>query len=180
MSPNGKYSTEMHTASGGYSYFKQVYSYKPAAFETVIENKASGYELGDSLIPLSKEALYTIRSHEFHNMVLEVDHRFHDFGNPEIIEVDGMKAYRLNAKDELNNDCTLFFDIKTGLFSALHFQNPADAKETIKTKFSDWKNVKDLLLPHHVDIDQSGKKYTFDFTKVIINSPDFYYKNVKK
>jgi len=180
ISPNGKYTTEIHTSQGDYSYFKQVYSYKTAAFEALIENKASGYVLGDSLIPLSKEALNTIRRHEFHNLILEVDHRFHDFGKPENIEMDGMKTYRLNTKDELNNECSLFFEIKTGLLSALHFQNPSDAKEIIKTKFSDWKNVKDILLPHHVDIDQSGKKYMFHFTKVIINSPDFRYKNVKK
>ena len=43
VSPNGKYSTEIYTDSGGYSYFKQVYSYKPTPFEAVIENKDSGY-----------------------------------------------------------------------------------------------------------------------------------------
>lgn len=180
MSPKGKYTTEIHTASPGYSYFKQVYSYKPAAFEAVIENKTQGYVIGDSIKSLPKEAVYTIRSHEFHNIIFEVDQRFHDFEKPENIEADGMKAYRLKAKDELKNECTLFFDIKTGLLSALHFQNPADAKEIIKIKLSIWKKLQDLLLPQHVDIDQSGKKYTFDFTKVIFNSPDFHYKNVKK
>jgi hypothetical protein len=180
ISPNGKYTTEIHTAQGDYSYFKQVYSYKPVAFEAVIENKTNGYVPGDSIKPLPKEAVYTIRSHEFHNMVLEVNQRFHDFGKPENIKADGVKAYRLKAKDELNNECLLFFDVKTGLLAAIHFQNPADAKEVIKTKFSNWKKLQNLLLPQHVDIDQSGKKYTFDFTKVIFNSPDFHYKNVKK
>ena len=180
ISQNGKYTTEIHAARGGYSYFKQVYSYKPAAFEAIIENKTNGYVFGDSIKSLPPEAVYTIRSHEFHNMVLEVNQRFHDFEKPENIEADGMKAYKLKAKDELNNECTLFFDVKTGLLSALHFQNPADAKEIIIIIFSSWRKLQNLLLPQHVDIDQSGKKYTFDFTKVIFNSPDFHYKNVKK
>lgn len=180
ISPKGKYTTEIHTASPGYSYFKQVYSYKPGSFEAVIENKTNGYVIGDSIKPLAKEAVYAIRSHEFHNMVLEVDQRFHDYGKPENIKADGMKAYRLKAKDELNNECTLFFDVDTGLLSALHFQNPDSTKEIIKIKFSNWKKLQYLLLPQHVDIDQAEKLYTFDFTKVIFNSPDFHYKNIKK
>jgi hypothetical protein len=173
MSPNGKYTTKIHTASGGYSYFKQVYSYKPKPFEAVIENKASGYVLGDSIKLLPKEAVYTIRSHEFHNMVFEVDQRFHDFVKPERVDTGGVNAYRLKAKDELNNECLLFFDVKTGLLSALHFQNPTDAKEIIPVKFSNWKKQQGLLLPLHIDIKQADKSYSFDFKKLLFNSKEF-------
>jgi hypothetical protein len=180
ISPNGKYTTEIHTAQDGYSYFKQVYSYRPVTFEAVIENKTNGYVIGDSIKPMSREAIYTIRGHEFHNIQLEVDQRFHDLGEPEIMETNSMKTCQLKAKDELNNDCLLLFDVKTGLLSAIHFQNPDSTKEIIKTSFSNWKKVQELLLPHHVDIDQSGKLYSFDFTNISFNSPDFKYRNVKK
>ncbi|MBK8282883.1 MAG: hypothetical protein IPK94_22800 [Saprospiraceae bacterium] len=43
ISPDGKYTTEIHTAVEGYSFFKQVYSYKPASFEAVIKKKTKGY-----------------------------------------------------------------------------------------------------------------------------------------
>jgi len=177
VSPSGKYSTEIHTASGGYSYFKQVYSYKPKPFEAVIRNKTEGFIVTDSMITLSKEAVSVIRGHEFQNIVLEVGQRFHDFEKPEKIDSGGVKAYRIMAKDELNNKCLLFFDLKTGLLSAIHSQNPDDIKEVIKIKFSNWQKVQGLLLPHHVDIDQSGKIYAFEFTKIIFNSPDFKKKN---
>lgn len=150
MSPNGKYSTEIYTAFGGYSYVKQVYSYKPTAFEAVIENNTSGCIIGVSIQPLSKEAIHAIRSHEFQNIILDVDQRFHDFGSPEIKEFEGTKEYRLQAKDNLNNECSLFFNVGTGLLSAIHFRNPDSSKEIIKTKFSNWKNQQDLLLPFHV------------------------------
>ena len=180
ISPNGKYTTEIHTVSGGYSYFKQIYTYKPTPFEAVIENKVNGYVIGDSIKPLSKEAICAIRSHEFHNMILEVDQRFHDLEKPEMIKADVVKTYSIKAKDELNNACKLFFDVKTGLLSAIHFQNSDSTKEIIKTRFSNWKKVQEILLPHHVDIDQSGKMYSFDFTSIHFNDPDFNYKKVKK
>lgn len=173
MSPDGKYSTEIHIASGGYSYFKQVYSYKPKPFEAVIRNKTKGFIVADSMITLSKELISVIRGHEFQNIVLEVDQRFHNFEKPVRIDTGEIKLYRVKAKDELNKDCLLFFDLKTGLLSAIHSQNPGDSNEVIKINFSNWKKVQDMLLPHHVDIDQGGKVYTFDFTKVIFNNPDF-------
>jgi len=90
VSPNGNYTTEIQTATNGYSYFKQVFSYKPESFEAVIENKTSGYSIGDSLKPLSKESLSVIRGHEFQNIVLEVNQRFHDFELIENEEKDGI------------------------------------------------------------------------------------------
>jgi hypothetical protein len=173
MSPNGKYTTEIHTASGGYSYFKQVYSYKTEPFEAVVRNKTEGFSVADSMIKLSKETISVIRGHEFQNLVLEVDQRFHDFEKPERIDTGGVKAYRVKAKDELYNECLLFFDVNTGLLSAIHSRNPDDTNAVIKIRFSNWKKVQDLQLPHHVDINQSGKIYAFDFTKIIFNSPEF-------
>ncbi len=121
-----------------HSYFKQVYSYKPNPFEAVIENKDSGYILVDSLIALSKETISMIRGHEFQHIILEVDKRYHDFERPGTAEIKGKKVYWIKAKDELNNTCSLFFDPKMGLLSAIHFQNPADLNEVIEIEFSNW------------------------------------------
>ncbi len=173
VSPNGNYTTEIHTDSGGYSYFKQVYSYKPKPFEAVIGHKDSGYIVGDSLIALSKAEIAMIRGHEFQNIILEVDKRFHDFDKPERIDSGGLKAYRIKAKVELNKACLLFFDLQTGMLSAIHSQNPADPKEVIEIEFSDWQEQQGLLLPEHVAIKQGEKRYSFDFTKLLFNSPDF-------
>ncbi len=178
VSPNGKYSTEIHTASSGYSYFKQLYSYKPKPFEAVIENKDSGFIIDDTLIPLSKETISMIRGHEFQNIILKVDKRYHDFEKPGTAEIKGKKVHWIKAKDELNNRCSLYFDPKTGLLSAIHFQNPAHLNEVIEIEFSDWQEQQGLLLPKHVAIKQGEKHYSFDFTKLLFNSPDF--KKVKK
>ncbi|MGB5007919.1 MAG: hypothetical protein WBO39_13355, partial [Ferruginibacter sp.] len=166
ISPDGKYTTEIHTASDGYSYFKQVYSYKPELFEAVIENKIRGFSISDSVKPLSTEAVYTTRGHEFHNMVLELDKRFHDFERPVKIERDREKMYEVKAKDELNHSCSLFFDQNTGLLTALQIQNPGDVHEVLNIKFSNWKKIQGLLMPCKVTIDQSGKVYSFNFTKL--------------
>lgn len=175
-SPNGKYTTEIHTASGDYSYFRQVYSYKPAVFEAVIRNRKSGYRIDDPGKPLSDISVYTIRGHAFINMILEADRRFHDFGETTTTQTGDRESYQLKAKDELNHDCFLFIDVKTRLLSAIHLQNPEETREIIKISFSGWKAVQQLLLPHQVTIDQGGKIYSFNFTRIVFNSPGFQIK----
>lgn len=180
VSPDGKYTTEIHTASDGYTYFKQVYSYNPELFEAVIENKIRGFSISDSVKPLSKEVVYTIRGHAFQNIVLEQDKWFHDFERPVKTERDGLKMYEVKAKDELNHPCLIFFDHDSMLLTALHIQNPGDVHEVLKIKFSNWKKIQGILMPCKVTIDQSGKVYSFNFTKLRFNSPDFKYKSVNK
>lgn len=177
-SPGGSYTTEIHTASGGYSYFKQKYSYKPNVYEAVIRNKTSGIQLTDPGNRLNRETVYTIRGHEFINMILEIDQRFHNFQEPEMVEADKVKSYRLKAKDELDHPCYLFFDMKTDLLTSLHFQDPVNEKEIIVIKFTGWKKVQGLQVPHHVEIKQGEKLFTFNMVKILFNDPGFQEKEV--
>lgn len=179
ISPNGNYTTEIHTASNGYSYFNQVFSYKSESFEAVVVNKTFGYSIGDSLKPLSRESLSVIRGHEFQNIVLEVNQRFHDFEWLENYERDLVYKRKLKTKDELENPCFLFFDSNANLLTEIHFSNPSEENEFIKIKFSNWKRIDKVQLPYHIAINQSEKIYSFDYTRLILNSPDFKYKNLK-
>jgi len=58
-------------------------------------------------------------------------------------------------------------------------QNPEETKEIIKISFSGWKEVEKLLLPHQVTIDQGGKIYSFNFTRIMFNSPGFQIKRIR-
>jgi len=180
ISPDGKYTTEIHTAVEGYSFFKQVYSYKPETFEAVIEKRIKGYSFFDSVRPLSREAVYSIRSHEFQNIVLELNERYHDFEVPTKGKIAATLVNQVKAKDELNHPCLLSFDHDTRLLTAIEIQNPDTLNEVLTIKFSNWKKIENLLMPYLVTIDQSGKYYVFNFIKLQFNSPDFKYKLVNE
>ena len=117
------------------------------------------------IIPLSKEDVYTIRSHEFQNIVLELNTRYHDFEGPTKVQIDGIPVDQVNAKDELSHPCILSFDHNTSLLTSLEIQNPGTINEVLTIKFSNWKKIENLLMPYHVVIDQSGKNYVFNFIK---------------
>lgn len=173
-SPQGSYTTEVQTTSKGYGYFKQVYSYRPKAFEAVTKGVREGFQVdSDKIEKLPENAIYAIRTHYFHHLILNIKQFFHQFEKAEVVEINGKKVYRVKAKDELNQDCWLFFDVNRGFLTAFHIQNPDNKEEIIKTEFSEWKEVESLQLPYHLEIDQNGKIYSFDFSQIIINNPRF-------
>lgn len=173
VSPRGKYSTEIHTAAGGYSYFKQVYSFKPTPFEAVIEKKDTGHIIGDTVSPLSKVMIAMVRGHEFYTIILEADKRFHSFEQPILADSGTRKLYQIKAKDEWEYECVLFFEQETSRLSAIHSRNPAAPEEIIEISFSGWQAQQGFILPRQVTIKQGGQYYSFDFVKVLFNSPGF-------
>ena len=172
-SPAGNYTTELHVTTNEYSFFKQVYTYKPAPFEAITKGVSKGFLIGKTNEAMPPNMVYVIRSHHFHNAILEIKRRFHDFEPAQVVQAGGKTYYQIKAKDELNHECSLLFDQETKLLVEFHIQNPENAQEIIKTRFRDWRTVQGLLLPHHLEIDQNGKIFTFDFVKIAINSPDF-------
>lgn len=175
--PNGAYTTEVHTHRNGYGYFKQVYSYRDIPFEIITRGTSSGFIPGKPEEVISPNTVYAIRSHHFHNVILEVQQRFHDFESTQLVTISGHDFFQIKAKDELNHPCSLFFDLATHRLEAFHIQNPDNLPEILKIRFSDWRNIQGLTLPHHLEIEQGDKVFTFDFVRITLNAPDFLEKS---
>lgn len=170
-SPKGAYTTELHSDTTGYTFFKQKYSFNKDSFVRVVQNR--GKELGGIANPVSPETAFTIRSHEFMSILLELNKRFYDFKLADTLLPARREAYMLGAKDELGHDCWLHIDSTTLLLKDIRFQNPGNAAEMITTTFSAWRTVNGLNFPHHIEFTQGGGTYTFDIKTLKINDPGF-------
>lgn len=175
QSPQGTYSTEVHSGPDDYTYFKQVYTYRDKPFEGIVVYLDSGFQVrADSLLPLSASAIQIIKGHEFHEILVELQQRFHAFQEPEsMILYDKPYYYRVSALDKLNKPVELFFNGLDYTMDVLTVRNPEDSTEIIRIEYSDRRKVQGFILPMHVEIIQGDKRFVFDYTSVKINDSDF-------
>lgn len=175
QSPEGGYTTEIHSMKDDYTYFKQVYSYRDIPFEAVVLRIDTGFQIhtDSSHTGLSAAAIHIIKGHEFHEILFELNKRFHQFGEPESVMEESMKLFRVSAVDMQNNPVDLFFHQQAGTLESMSFVNPDDSKEVIRITFSNRKQIQGILLPMHVEILQGEKQFSFDYTSVKINGVDF-------
>lgn len=175
QSPEGNYATEIHSGKDDYTYFKQVYSYRDEPFVAVVHTLDSGFQINpdSTFTSLSRNTIYALKSHEFHEILFDLSNRFHQFKEPELIVEQNEKLYRVDALDALSNPIELFFDQDTGLLHGLTMRNPDNMEEIIRVTYSNPKQIQGMLLPMHVGILQGDKQYIFDYTHVKINGEDF-------
>jgi hypothetical protein len=172
--PNGNYTTEIYSATGGRLIFKQVRANGDTYFGQTNgpifwtkDEKNNDFALAD------EKAALAWRTHEFQTLAMEIDRRFRDFVLAGEENFDGKTALKLKMTDEIGNPAEAFFDHDTKLLLGFAIQNPFSAQpEQIRTVINEWKPVGGLKLPSKVTVTDKQGDFVLNFREISLNKLD--------
>ncbi len=166
--PLGTYTTELHSDLKGYTFFKQIYSYREQNYIAIAYSDSTGYSIADdTLSSLSDESIYTIKGHEFHKIALFPEYYFYP--------LCGAECDTLHTKDKLGNPATLYFDEQQRL-QVMKFLNPFNLEESIEVFYREYELKEGHWIATNIEIIQDRKDtYEFQFSEISFNDPNFSY-----
>lgn len=168
IGPNGKYQTEIHSAKGSKTIFRQIKENKPDYIGIV--NGTTYWTKGNELAVSNDKFAFAWRSHEVQWIATHLTERFHDIkfiGNEKFA---GKQAVKFSATDELNKTTYLFFEKTTNMFLGLINLSPFNEnQETIRLTINTWKKIGKLLLPSKVTYSDKQGEFILNFHTIKIN-----------
>ncbi|WP_420628855.1 hypothetical protein [Candidatus Leptofilum sp.] len=173
-SPHGDYTTEIQSARQQRLHFLQTWPGMPP-FSGIVNSE---YAWGDDpetggVRPLAKASIAMLRGHEFQMMPLTLPDYFGQMAIGAESDFAGRRCATIQALDELEKPCTLYFDQATGLMAGFVIVNPnGEAGETVQTVFNEWQTIEGIRLPSKVTATDSSGDFVLDFHTITLNSVD--------
>jgi hypothetical protein len=171
--PNGRYTTEIHSARGNRLSFKQVREDRQTFIAMVNGKIAWTKKTNDEFDWLDKAGVSMIRSHEFQMIPLTLAERYTNFVVEGEAEYAGQPCVKIRALDELGKPFHLFFNSQTKLLAGMILPDVrSDTGEVVKVVFNTWKTIGTLKLPVKVTATDRAGEFVLNFHSIILNHVD--------
>ncbi|MBK6858979.1 MAG: nuclear transport factor 2 family protein [Saprospiraceae bacterium] len=171
IGPNGNYQTEIQSANGTKTIFRQIKENKPDYVGIV--NGDTYWTKGIEVAISDKNSASAWRSHELQWVATHLTERFREVKFAGHESFAGKQAVKLSATDELNKTAYLYFDKNTNLLLGFTIFSPFnESQETIRLSINDWIKVGKLLLPSKVTFSDKQGDYILNFHTIKINQID--------
>lgn len=167
--PNGKYQTEIQSASNSKTIFRQSYDHK--ADYMGITNDDVFWTKGEVLMITDNKTAFVWRSHEIQWIATHLTERFHELKFTAYENFDGKEAIKLTGLDELNRSAFLYFEKTSNLFLGYSIFSPfSDNSEIIQLTINEWRKIGKILLPSKVTFKDGSGQFELNFHTIKINS----------
>lgn len=168
--PQGYYTTEVNSSTGGDCFFSQAYADSDQLFHAKVTPDNEGFVLDNNqniIDTLPIEAVVMIKSHDFHRLNSSPEQFFHHIEFDKKIE-KGMELYR--ALDQLENKVKLFYNREKEQITKIELLNPMDTTQTIEVINKQWIDSAYGKMVKELEIVQAHKDtFYFNFEKIEIN-----------
>ena len=172
-----QYTTEVHSTSDGYTFFRQRFEDRPDDMAVVLPNFQTGFSINrrtKEIDTLDKAVQEVIRAHEFHKMSIFPKSMFENLRYAESVDFHGRECDKFSGVDRSGLDVELYYNPVKKRVEGLQMINMLDTTETILVTHKSWTDSEYGKLLKSLELVQAGKDtFTFEFTEVEINGPDF-------
>jgi ketosteroid isomerase-like protein len=166
--PNGKYQTEIYSAKGTKTIFRQIRENKPDY--TGIANADIYWTKDSQATNADKKTAFVWRSHEIQWIATHLPDRFSNINFAGYENFSEKQAVKFSARDELNQTAHLYFDKSKNLLLGFTLQNPfSENPDIIQMEIVEWKKVKKMQLPSKVSFTDKQGKFVLEFHTIKIN-----------
>ncbi len=172
--PNGRYTTEIHSARGDRLSFKQVRA-DGRTFAGFVSGKIAWTEKAESdeVAWLDKTGAAMIRGHEFQMISLTLSQRYKNFVVEGEENFAGLACIKIRATDELDKSFHLFFNRQTHLLAGMIFSDPRSANgEVVKVVYNLWKPIGRVKLPVKITATDRAGDFVLNFHTIGLNKVD--------
>lgn len=169
--PNGKYQTEVFSAKGIKTFFRQIRENRPDYVGIV--NGETYWTKGADVAVSDKNAASMWRSHELQWLATHLTERFREAKLEGIEEFAGKQALKLSVIDEVNKIAYLYFDSNSHLFRGFTIINPLNKNPgNIQMVINRWEKVDKIMLPKNVTFSDINGEYILNYHIININQID--------
>lgn len=169
--PRGDYTTEIQSARGGSVSFKQTWSNRnPVAIVINAHGAWATDTVTGETDTLDAKTVSMIRGHEFQMIPLTLSERFTEICADGKTEFDGKECFAIQARDDINLPCTLYFDGESLCWLGALLTNSQRVDETVRVVVNAWREVADVCLPARVTATDSSGDYVLDFQQLAVNA----------
>lgn len=115
----------------------------------------------------NNKVLDFILGHQFHAQLLFFDQFYLALQDP-LAESNRCDCWAKPAKDLYDNDATLHFhkDSLRPMYLITNYQKHGE----VIVQFTDWRPLKNLNFPYHIDIYHGDRKFSYQFSEIKLNS----------
>jgi len=175
--PTGKYLTEIYSATGARTLFRQIHPTRPDFIG--ITNGNTYWTKGAVVDIADKKSAFIWRAHGIQWLTSHLGEMFQDIRVEGIEDFAGKACAVLSATNILDERLRLYFDKSTKLLYGLTFLNPlGEDPEKIQMTLNEWKRIGHILLPSKVTFTDKQGDFILDFHTIKINQIDLELFNV--
>jgi hypothetical protein len=173
IGPNGRYTTEIHSARGDRLSFKQVRDDGQTFIGLVNGKTAWTKKALDEFDWLDKADVSMIRSHEFQMIPLTLGERYSNFVIEGEAEFAGQPCIKIRALNELGKPFHLFFNAQSKWLAGMILPDlRSNNNEVVKVVFNTWKTIGKIKLPARVTATDRAGDFVLNFHTLTLNRVD--------